>query len=82
MVAILQELSRSGDFNDQMIADLIKKAKGTISPELYSLFEHEVVQQVKHLRIGFKIIDFFKELEIVSHFFNRKLYMKSVSDEL
>ena len=62
MVAILQELSRSGDFNDQMIADLIKKAKGTIPPELYSLFEHEVVQQVKHLRIGFLRIDFLNEL--------------------
>ena len=45
-----------------MIADLIKKAKGTIPPELYSLFEHEVVQQVKHLRIGFLRIDFLNEL--------------------
>ena len=51
-MAILQELSRAGDFNDQMIADLIKRTKGVIPPELYSLFEHEVVQQVKHLRPG------------------------------
>ena len=50
MVGILEELSKSGDFNDQLIAELMEKAKNVIAPDLHPLFEHEVVQQVKHLR--------------------------------
>jgi len=50
LVAILEELSKSGDFNDQLIAELLEKAKEVVSPDLHSLFEQEVVQQVKHLR--------------------------------
>ena len=50
LVAMLEELSKSGDFNDQLIAELMEKTKEVLSPDLHALFEHEVVQQVKHLR--------------------------------
>ncbi|CAG5107882.1 Oidioi.mRNA.OKI2018_I69.chr1.g3535.t1.cds [Oikopleura dioica] len=50
LTAILEELGKSNEANNGLIQDLIDSARQTTSPELATLFEQEVVQQVHHLR--------------------------------